>query len=108
MYEGHKIDTSSWVRKTVANAAPTIKKKMYNALRRQQEKDEKRFTKTLTHDHESPRELARQTKVQRALAPVCWQKCNLKKSRLLIAQDTQQKLGVAFSYVERNYNWASL
>ena len=32
----------------------------------------------------------------------------LKKSRLLIAQDTQQKLVVAVSYVERHYNWASL
>ena len=65
------------------------------------------------HDHESPRELALQTDVQRKLGPqseenVRWHKCNLKKSRLLIAQDTQQKLEVAFSYVERNYNWASL
>ena len=36
--KGHKIDTSSRVRKTVANAAPTIKKKMYNALRRRARK----------------------------------------------------------------------
>ena len=34
-------------------------------------------------------------------ANVCRHKCNLRKSRLLIAQDTQQKLGVAFSYLER-------
>ena len=64
-----------------------------------QEKDEQRFTKTGTHDHESPRELERQSEAQRLLAPqneanVCRRKCNLKKSRLLIAQDTQQKLWV--------------
>ena len=55
--------------------------------------------KTGTHDHESPRELPRQTEAQRKLAPkseqnVCRHKCNLKKSRLLTAQDTQQKLGL--------------
>ena len=101
MNKGHKIDTSSRVRKTVANAAPTIKKKCTTLYEDEQEKDEKRFTKTWTHDHESPRELALQTDVQRKLGPqseenVRWHKCNLKKSRLLIAQDTQQKLEVAF------------
>ena len=41
-------------------------------------------------------------------ANVCWYKYNLKKPRLLIAQDThnaqntQQKLGVVFSYLKRN------
>ena len=64
--------------------------------------------KTGKHDHESPRELERQIEAQRMVAPksganVCRHKCNLKKSRLLIAQDTQQKLTVAFSYLERNY-----
>ena len=65
----------------------TIKKKMKNALRRQER-----------HDHESPRELERQNEAQRMVVPqsgaknVCRHKCNLKKSRLLIAQDTQQKI----------------
>ena len=36
-------------------------------------------------------------------ANVCGHKCNLKNPQLLIAQDFQQKLGVAFSYLERNY-----
>ena len=34
-------------------------------------------------------------------ANVCQHKCNLRNSRLLFAQDTQQKLGVEFSYLER-------
>ena len=82
---------------------------MNNAfIRRRSRKDEQRFMKTGKHDHESPRELERQIEAQRMVAPksganVCRHKCNLKKSRLLIAQDTQQKLRVAFSYLERNY-----
>ena len=72
-----------------------------------QEKGEERFTKTGTHDHESPRDLESQNEAQRMLAPqsdanVSRHKCNLKKSRLLIAQDTQKKLGVAFSYIKSN------
>ena len=60
----------------------TVKKKMKNALRRQER-----------HDHESPRELERQSEAKRKQAPqsganVCRHKCKLKKSRLLIAQDT--------------------
>ena len=43
--KGHKIDTSSRVRITVANAAPTIKKKMYNALGRHE--------RMITNDHVS-------------------------------------------------------
>ena len=61
--------------------------------------DKQRFTKTGSPDHESPRELERQSETQSMLAPqnevnVCRHKCNLKKSLLLIAQDTQQKLWV--------------
>ena len=41
-------------------------------------------------------------------ANVCRQKCNLKKSRLLIEQDTQHKLGVAFSYLECNKRFSTL
>ena len=44
--------------------------------------------------HELPRELARQSEAKRKQAPqseanVCRHKCNPKKPRLLIAQDTQ-------------------
>ena len=44
--------------------------------------------------HELPRELARQSEAKRKQAPqseanVCRHKCNLKKPRLLIAQETQ-------------------
>ena len=44
--------------------------------------------------NESPRELARQSEAKRKQAPqseanVCRHKCNPKKPRLLIAQDTQ-------------------
>ena len=61
-----------------------IKKKIINALRSQ----------------EPPSELELQSEAQRVLAPqseanVCRHKYNLKKSRLLIAQDTQNKLGSA-------------
>ena len=85
-----------------------------------QEKDEERFTKTGTNHYESPRELERQSEAQRMLAPqseanVCRHKCNRKKSRPLKAQDTQQKLGIAFSYLERKNkihwvinNWYSI
>ena len=36
-------------------------------------------------------------------ANVCRHKCNLKRPQLSIAQDFQQKLGVTFSYLKRNY-----
>ena len=64
--------------------------------------------KTLYEDrNRSPGELQRQSEAKYMLAlqseaNVCRHKCNLKKSRLLIAQDSQQKLGIAFSYLERN------
>ena len=92
------------MKKTVANAAPVIKTKMNNPLRIEddQEKDEKRVTKTGAHDHESPRELERQSEAQRMLAPQSEANVyrhNPKKSRPFTAQDTQQKLRVAFSYV---------
>ena len=50
-----------------------------------QEKGEERFTKTGTHDHESPRELESQNEAQRMLAPqseanVSRHKCNLNKN----------------------------
>ena len=77
---------------------------MNNPLRIEddQEKDEKRVTKTGAHDHEAPRELERQSEAQRMLAPQSEANVyrhNPKKSRLFTAQDTQQKLRVAFSYV---------
>ena len=57
------------------------------------------ITKTGSPDHESSRELERQSEAQSMLAPqsepnVCRHKRNLKKSRLLVAQGTQRKLGV--------------
>ena len=56
---------------------------------------------------EPPSELELQSVAQRVLAPqseanVCRHKCNLKKSRLLIAQDTQHKLGSAGSTAARH------
>ena len=79
-------------------------------------KDE-RFTKTeyqtsanlwKMNAEDSPHELARQSEAKRKQAPqseanVCRRrrKCNLKKPPLLIAQDTQHKLGVAFEVRER-------
>ena len=57
---------------------------------------------------ESPRELARESEAKRKQAPQMQsQNPILKKPPLLIAQDTQHKLGVAFSYLEHNntINW---
>ena len=60
---------------------------MNNAfIRRRSRKNEQRFTKTGTHDHESPRESERQSEAQRMVAPqsgatVCRHKCNLKKNQ---------------------------
>ena len=85
------FDTKTIKKKHEQNFKKEIKKKMENALRRQ----------------EAPRELEHKREAKHMLAPqseanVCQHKCSLKKSRLLIAQDTQQKLGVAFSYLKRN------
>ena len=70
----------------------------------------KTFDRWKLRTQESPRELVCQSEAKRKQAPqseasVCQQwKCNLKKKRpLLIAQDTQHKLGVAFEVRERNY-----
>ena len=84
-----------------------------NVLRRQNSRPQQTFERWTLRTHESPRELARQSEAKRKQAPqseanVCRHKCNPKKPRLLIAQDTQQckeaqqKLGVAFSYLKRN------
>ena len=52
---------------------------------------------------ESPRELARESEAKRKRAPQMQsQNPILKEPPLLIAQDTQHKLGVEFSYLERN------
>ena len=81
-----------------------------NALRRQNIRPQQTFERWTLRTQESPRELVCQSEAKRKQAPqseasVCQQwKCNLKKKRpLLIAQDTQHKLGVAFEVRERNY-----
>ena len=83
-------------------------------MKKMKKKDEQCFlsvvhtnTKTGMHVHESPREFERQSEAQHMLesqskANGCQHKCNLKKSHLLMAQDNHQKLGVAFSYLNRN------
>ena len=81
-----------------------------NALRRRNITPQQTFERWTLRTLESPRELVCQSEAKRKQAPqseasVCRQwKCNLKKKRpLLIAQDTQHKLGVAFEVRERNY-----
>ena len=69
-------------------------------LRRQYQTLANRFGRWTPRTQESNRKQAPQSG-----ANVCRRrKWGLKKSPLLIAQDTQHKLGVAFSYLERNKN----
>ena len=76
-----------------------------NALRRQNIRPQQTFEKWTPRTQESPRELARESEAKRKQAPQMQsQNPILKKPPLLIAQDTQHKLGVAFSYLERNRN----
>ena len=42
---------------------------------------------------------AKRKQAPQSEANMCRHKCNLKKPRLLIAQDTQQKVGFAFTYL---------
>ena len=77
-----------------------------NALRRQNIRPQQTFERWTPRTQESPHELARQSEAKRKQAPqseanVCRHKCNLKKPRLLIAQDTHQKLGFAFKYLNK-------
>ena len=65
-----------------------------NALRRQKGRPQQKFERLTPKTHESPRELVRQREAKRKqahqrVANVCRHKCNLKKPRLLIAQETQ-------------------
>ena len=88
-----------------------------NALRRQNSRLQQKSERLTPKTHESPRELVRQSEAKRKQAPqseanVCRHKCNLKKTSLMDctgnpnnALNTPKKLGVAFSYLERNnYN----
>ena len=75
-----------------------------NALRRQNIRPQQIFERWTPRTQESPHELARQSEAKGKQAPqseanVCRRrrKCNLNN-----AQNTQHKLGLAFSYLERN------
>ena len=70
-----------------------IFKKM-NALRRKNIRPQQTFERWTPRTHESPCELVRQSEAKRKQTPqseanVCQHKCNPKKPRLLVAQDTQ-------------------
>ena len=68
-----------------------------NDLRRENSRPQKTFKRWTPRTHESPRELARQNEAKRNQGPKSRQicvvedddECNLKKTPLLIAQDTQ-------------------
>ena len=59
---------------------------MNNALRRQE--------RTTTNHHVSCQSESQCIPAPQGEAKVCWHKCNLKNSRLLIAQNPQQKFGI--------------
>ena len=88
-----------------------------NHLRRQNSRPQQTFERWTLRTHESPRELARQSEAKRKQAPqseanVCRRRRQRMQSRKNlpyklhrtsnIAQKTKHKLGVAFSYLERN------
>ena len=81
------------------------------ALRRQNIRPQQTFERLTPRTQESPRELARQSKAKRKKAPqseanMCRRKCNPQKILILHrtpnnAQNSENKLGVALSYLER-------
>ena len=81
-----------------------------NDLQRQNSRPQQTFERWTPRTHEWPSELARQSEAKRKQAPQIKARqlsvddddneCNLENNN---AQNTQHKLCVAFSYLERNY-----